>query len=156
MLALPSALRAKIALVTLLGIFLIPLTVSSMRGLPHLLACEAEIDATLRIAAANDDDAVLLSADEITSGDAPVTLCDGLAVDLQLASTTDDEARVSVTIANRSDRTWDGSVDLRLGDTAVPVRIGRVAPGETAVDTIALSIDPDRDYEITGTLLLGP
>lgn len=155
-LALPSALRAKIAVVILLGVFLIPLTMSSLRGLPHLLACEAEIDATLRIAASSDDDAVLLSADEITADEAPVSLCDGLEVDLRLASTDDDRAEVTVTISNRSERTWDGSLQLRLGDTPLPVQIGRVGSGATAVDTVALSIDPDRDYEITGALLVGP
>jgi len=142
-------------MVTLLGIFLIPVANSTLRGLTHVLTCEAAVDATLQIDNTVGDDSVLLSADTITADDED-GLCGGLSVDLQLASTTDDAADVVVEIVNDTDVDWQGSVELEFSGISVPVAIGDIAAGETATDTITLSIEPDRTYEISGTLLIGP
>ena len=152
---LPTSLRARIALVTLLGIFLIPVANSTLRGLTHVLTCEAALDATVQIDNTVDGDSVLLSADTITADDED-GLCGGLTVDLQLASTTEDAADVVVEIVNDTDVDWQGSVELEFSGISVPVAIGDIAAGETATDTIRLSIEPDRTYEISGTLLIGP
>lgn len=152
---LPTSLRARIALVSLLGIFLIPLATSTLRGLTHVLTCEAAVDASLQIDNTVDDESVLLSADTITADDDD-GLCGGLTVDLQLASATDDEATVLVEIANDSDVDWQGSVELEFSGTGVPVAIGAIGAGETAADTVTLRIEPDRTYEISGKLLIGP
>ena len=152
---LPTSLRARIAMVTLLAIFLIPLATSTLRGLTHVLTCEAEVEATLIIDSTVDDDAVLLSADTITAED-EAGLCDGLIVDLQLASTTAEEATVAIEITNRSDTDWQGSVELAFSGIDVPVAIGSIDAGDTATDTVDLAIEPGRDYEIRGTLLIGP
>lgn len=152
---LPTSLRARIALVTLLGIFLIPVANSTLRGLTHVLSCEATIDATLQIDNTAGDDSVLLSADTITP-DEDDGLCGGLTVDLQLASATDDEAAVLIEIGNDTDVDWQGSIELEFSGVAVPVAIGDIPAGETATDTIILQIEPDRTYEISGTLLIGP
>lgn len=142
-------------MVTLLGIFLIPLATSSLRGLTHVLTCEARVDATLAIDNTADDDTVLLSADTITAEDDD-GLCGGLDVDLQLASTTDDEAVVAIEILNDTDVDWQGSVELEFSGIAVPVAIGAIDAGGTATDTVTLAIEPGRTYEISGTLLIGP
>lgn len=142
-------------MVTLLGIFLIPVASSTLRGLTHVLTCEAAVDATLQIDNTVGDDSVLLSADTITADDEE-GLCGGLTVDLQLASTTEDAADVVVEIVNDTDVDWQGSVELEFSGISVPVAIGDVAAGETATDTITLNIEPDRTYEISGTLLIGP
>ena len=142
-------------MVTLLGIFLIPLATSSLRGLSHVLTCEAEVEATLIIDNTVDDDAVLLSADSITADD-EAGLCDGLIVDLQLASTTAEQATVAISISNDTDTDWQGSIELAFTGIDVPVAIGAIDAGETATDTVALAIEPGRDYEIRGTLLIGP
>lgn len=142
-------------MVTLLGIFLIPVANSTLRGLTHVLTCEAAVDATLQIDNTVGDDSVLLSADTITADDED-GLCGGLTVDLQLASTTEDAADVVVEIVNDTDVDWQGSVELEFSGISVPVAIGDVAAGETATDTITLNIEPDRTYEISGTLLIGP
>lgn len=142
-------------MVTLLAIFLIPVANSTLRGLTHVLTCEAAVDATLQIDNTVGDDNVLLSADTITAEDED-GLCGGLTVDLQLASTTEDAADVVVEIVNDTDVDWQGSVELEFSGISVPVAIGDIAAGETASDTITLSIEPDRTYEISGTLLIGP
>lgn len=142
-------------MVTLLGIFLIPLATSSLRGLTHVLTCEARVDATLAIDNTADDDTVLLSADTITAEDDD-GLCGGLDVDLQLASTTDDEAVVAIEILNDTDVDWQGSVELEFSGIAVPVAIGAIDAGGAATDTVTLAIEPGRTYEISGTLLIGP
>ncbi len=152
---LPTSLRARIALVTLLGIFLIPVANSTLRGLTHVLTCEAAVDATLQIDNTVGDDSVLLSADTITAEDED-GLCGGLGVDLQLASTRDDAADIVIEIVNGTDVDWQGSIELEFSGITVPVAIGDIGAGETATDTITLSIEPDRTYEISGTLLIGP
>ena len=152
---LPTSLRARIALVTLLGIFLIPVANSTLRGLAHVLTCEATVDATLQIDNTVGDDNVLLSADTITADDED-GLCGGLAVDLQLASTRDDSADIVIEIVNDTEVDWQGSIELELSGITVPVAIGDIGAGETATDTVTLSIEPARTYEISGTLLIGP
>lgn len=140
----------------LLGIFLIPTSMSALRGLTHVLTCRAEIDTTVSVARATDDTNVLLSADSITADEEDAALCDGLEVELQLASSDDDEADIVIEIVNRTDVDWQGSIELAFSGTDVPVAIGEIGAGETARDTVTLAIDPDRTYEITGTLLIGP
>ncbi|WP_436795672.1 hypothetical protein [Actinospongicola halichondriae] len=152
---LPTSLRARIAMVVLLGIFLIPVANSSLRGLTHVLTCQARVEASLEIDTTTADETVLLSADTITADDEK-GLCGGLDVDLQLASTTTDEAFVVVEISNGTDVDWQGSVELEFSGTAVPVAIGAIDAGETASDTVTLRIEPGRTYEIRGTLLIGP
>lgn len=157
---LPTSLRARMSLAVLLGIFLIPLTTSSLRGLSHVLTCRDEIPATVVVDSAGDDDTVLLSADSVTADDqasAEVGSCDGIFVDLQLAPTDSaDEAGVVVTVANRSDADWQGTIALDLSGSEVPVAIGTIEAGQVASDTVTLSVDADRSYEITATLLIGP
>lgn len=153
---LPSTLRARIALAALFGVFLIPLTTSSLRGLTHVLTCSEAVDATLVIDTTTSDDPVLGSADVVTV-DEPVGLCGGLDVDLQLASPPGaDEAEVEVTVTNGTDTDWQGSIELEFSGVEVPVAIGAIDAGGTATDTVTLAVEPDRSYEISGTLLIGP
>lgn len=77
-------------------------------------------------------------------------------MDLQLASTTDDEAVVAIEILNDTDVDWQGSVELEFSGIAVPVAIGAIDAGGAATDTVTLAIEPGRTYEISGTLLIGP
>lgn len=153
---LPTSLRAKIALVTLLGIFLIPITTSSLRGLTHVLTCEDEVAATLSIDnSAPEDASVLLSADSTERGEVQ-GLCGGLLVDLQLTTVQPEQAEVRVSIANQTDTDWQGTIQLRFGDAPVPVAIGSIPRGATATDHVELRVVPGKSYEITGTLLIGP
>ena len=153
---LPSALRARIAMVTILGIFLVPVTTSSLRGLNHVLSCRDEVQATLAVDTTAAGNSVVLGSADTVTREEPPALCGGLTVSLTLAEITEDRADVVVSIANDTDADWTGSVELRLGNTSVPVGIGSVDVGTTATDTVRLRVEPDRRYEISGTLLIGP
>lgn len=154
--SLPSSLRAKVALVVLLGILLIPVATSSLRGLTHVLTCEDEVVATLSIDnSAAQDASVLLSADSTQRGEVE-GLCGGLLVDLQLTTVETGRAEVRVSIANPTDDDWRGTIELHFGDTAVPVAIGSIPRGATATDDVQLRVEPGKSYEITGRLLIGP
>jgi hypothetical protein len=157
---LPSALRARVALVTLVGLLLVPITTSSLRGLTHVLTCQEAVEASLVIAPAEDESqAAVGSAASVTrdSVDAPEpTLCGGLTVDLELAETRGDRAAVVVAVTNRTTVDWRGSIELAVADVDVPLSIGRIRAGTVARDTVELRVEPDRTYEITGTLLIGP
>ncbi len=156
MLTLPTSLRARLAMATLLGIFLIPLTTSSLRGLTHLLSCTDEVPAVLSVDTTDGTNTVLLGADSTTREEADSTLCDGLDVTLQLSSATAQRADVEVQVTNGTETDWQGSMELRLASTVIPVSIGRIDAGATESDTVSLTVDAGRSYEITGTLLIGP
>jgi hypothetical protein len=155
---LPMSLRAKMATVMLLGIFFIPFATSDLRGLSHVLTCTDAVSASLLVddTAGDDGSPVLGSADSVTRDEVGLGLCGGLEVDLQLQSTRGDRAQVLVAITNATDHDWQGSVELRFDKTPVPVSIGSIAKGETETDTVELRVRAGRDYEITGTLLIGP
>ena len=152
---LPAALRARIALITLLGLFLIPVTTSSLRGLTHVLTCRADIDATLAIDTSTDAAAVLGSADRVTRGD-DEKQCEEVSVQLDLASTTGDRAELTLEITNRSGNDRNGSVELRFSGVDIPVTVGRIPARSTETESVTLRVRPDRSYQVTGTLLLGP
>lgn len=154
---MPATLRARMALALLLGIFLIPLSTSSLRGLTHVMTCSAAVDASLVIDNTSAEVPVLGSADAINVGDPAPVSCGGLVVDLQLSETgRPDQTGVVVSIRNTSDTDWHGTVELDLDDTVVPVAIGSIDAGDSSSDTVTLHIDPDRSYDISGTLLIGP
>lgn len=157
MLLLPTSLRARVAVVTLLGIFLIPFATSTLRGLTHVLSCTDEVSATLSVDTTDDTNTVLLGADTVTREEAAdPTLCGGLVVDLQISSSTTQRAEVEIRVTNETDVDWKGTLELQLGGTAIPVSIGRIDRGTTETDTVTLRVAPGRSYEISGTLLVGP
>lgn len=161
---LPASLRARVAASLLLGIFLIPVTASSLRGLTHVLTCSDEVAATLTVdTSTTGDGAVLGSADTTTrdrgadpgpgpDGDA---LCGGLVAELDLATTSADRAEVTASVTNETPDDWKGTIELRFEGTTIPVSIGRIGSGETETDTIELRVRPGRVYEISATLLIG-
>ncbi len=153
---LPLSLRAKMASVVLLGIFFIPFATSDLRGLSHVLSCTDAVSASLFVDNVQDDETILLSADSITAEEVGLGLCGGLEVDLQLTSAENGRADVLVAITNATEHDWQGTVELRFEDTPVPVAIGAIDAGDTETDVVELRVRSGRDYEITGTLLIGP
>ncbi len=157
MFTLPTSLRARIALVGLLGIFLIPASSAPLRGLTHILSCSEAVEATVFIDNSDADSGVALgSADSIDLEDPDPTLCEGLRVDFQVGAPAGEQAPVIVAITNQSATDWRGSVDLQLGDVSLPVSIGEIGAGDTETDELSLRIDPNRTYAIDGTLRIGP
>jgi hypothetical protein len=159
---MPSALRAQVALWGMLACLLIPIGVSNLRGLTHILTCKEESATDFSIQVDDQGRATLGGAtsferdddtDESTAGD---ELCGGLVLDITLASNRPGAAQMEFAITNNTEYGWHGSVQVDLGSTPIPIDIGEVEPGETATDSVDLDLDADSSYEIEGSLLIGP
>jgi hypothetical protein len=142
-------LRSRLALAALLGVFLIPIGTSSLRGLTHVLTCRERTNVPFTIDIPN-----ITSSQKITR-DQPLELCGGLTLNLRVKPIGADKVQVALPITNHTKYTWQGSVSLNVAGTSVPVRIGTVKPGRTAADTIDVKI-PHGSQTIDGSLLIGP
>ncbi|MEO7555243.1 MAG: hypothetical protein ABIV94_01395 [Acidimicrobiales bacterium] len=152
---MPPALRSRIALLVLLGAFLIPLGTSSLRGLTHILTCrdETEIPFTLIVPKAGPP--VIISSRSITRG-SPEGVCGGLVLDMGVGpGSRPGRVQLKLPITNNTKFDWQGSVSLKIGSTFVPVEIGEIRSGQTELDTIRLKVDPG-EVELNGSLLIGP
>jgi hypothetical protein len=153
---MPSALRAQVALWGMLACFLIPIGVSNLRGLTHILTCEDELASAFTIRVDGDGRATLLAASPAFDRDDVRDLCGGLLLAIEAGSPRPGHAELVFTITNNTEYGWHGSVRVDIGATPVPIDIGEVAPGESASDSIDIDLDPDSSYEIEGSLLIGP
>lgn len=151
---MPASLRQRLALVALLGVFLIPIGTSSLRGLTHLLTCQEAAQVPFSVQLSENGEASMASSSVIERGVDP-TLCGGLTLDLAASGGTDGLVTMTVPITNATDRQWQGTVQLSLGDISLPVDIGRIEPGQTATDEVDLTL-ANGSYDISGTLLIGP
>lgn len=157
---IPPALRAQVALIGLLSVLLIPIGTSSLRGLTHILTCRKEIGTPFSVLVENEGPPVVLSSASIRPQDKghprPDEVCGGLALSLHMGSRVQDRADVTLSATNRSKFGWRGSVQLRLDNTSIPVRIGAVEPGQTREDSFQLKLQSGKTYQIAGSLLVGP
>ena len=138
----------------LLGVFLIPITASSLRGLTHVLTCREETERPFTIVIPEAGPPSILSSATIER-DADSSLCGGLDVDTRVAALGGNRVRVTLPITNATDDPWKGSVALKMKGTTIPVAIGAIAAGTTRAETITLNVDPGTT-EINGSLLIGP
>ena len=152
--AMPSTLRARVAVLVFSGALLIPALMTSLGGLTHVLTCEERVETPFTFQILPGQDPVLLSSQVITRGE-PSLLCGGLSVDLSARVESRHSVTVDVPITNRSKHVWHGSVVLRLGDTTFPVGVGEVRPGSTEVDTVTFELD-EGTHEFSGSLFIGP
>jgi hypothetical protein len=157
---MPSALRAQVALVALLGVLLIPIGTSSLRGLTHILTCQEAATTPFTIDVPEDGPPSITSSSTLErnpDGSIPTNeLCGGLTLDLLIGTRTDDRAEITVSITNHSEYGWRGSVQLHLDDVEVPVDIGAIDAGDTASDAVELRLEPGETYTVAGDLLIGP
>ena len=157
---MPPALRAQVALVGFLAVLLIPIGTSSLRGLTHVLTCQEEAATPFTIQVPEDGPPVISSSSVLErpeSGEVPTgELCGGLTLDLAIGSTAEERAEVEVTISNNSDYGWQGTVQLRLDDIAIPVDIGTIDAGEAESDTVEMRVSEGNTYSVDGSLLIGP
>ena len=151
---MPSTLRARVALFALIGAFLIPVFATTLRGLTHVLTCEETVRETFAFQIVPGADPIQISSGVIRRGE-PQTLCGGLRVHLAADSRGPSRIALTVPITNESRHPWQGTVLLRLEQTALPVDVGRVEPGETRSDTLVFDLDPGL-HEVSGSLLIGP
>ena len=85
----------------------------------------------------------------------PTGLCGGLQLNMGVGPVKDNKVRLTLPITNTSKYTWKGSVELKVGGSAVPVDIGEIKAGATEVDSVDIRVDSDTT-EIEGSLLIGP
>ncbi|HEV3475027.1 MAG TPA: hypothetical protein VG602_06655 [Actinomycetota bacterium] len=157
---MPTTLRSRIALFVLMTMFLIPVSVSTLRGLTHVLTCQAQVATPFSLILQEEQQPTVISASRIErqpEGEEQVTgrLCGGLSVDLRARSIGPGEVEMHVPITNHTNFPWQGTVLFQVGKTAIPIDVGSVGPGKTASDVVNFSLDPGQ-HEVTGSLLIGP
>lgn len=154
---MPRSLKAFVAVIAFLGIFLIPLFTSSLRGLTHVLTCQEEVATPFTLIVPADGPPQVLSSVTLERGE-ETSLCGGLTLDIQARGASDGTVEMTVIINNGTDATWQGSASLALeGERAVtfPIAVGELGPGESAEDTVTISL-PEGNHELGGSLLIGP
>jgi hypothetical protein len=151
---MPSGVRSRVALLALTAIFLIPIGMSSLRGLTHILTCEEEVPTPFTVVIPQDGAPEILSS-LLLEIDAEEGLCGGLVTDVQVGSTENDQAVMTLLVSNNTAYAWHGTVQLMLEGLALPVNIKGIQPGETADDTVTIRLQPGT-HEIEGNLLIGP
>jgi hypothetical protein len=163
---MPPILRSRLALVALLGAFLIPIGMSSLRGLTHVLSCEERSETPFSVAVPDQGRPEKTSSTRITRPEAgedskqtTEDLCGGLTLSLEAPEAPPgappDEVVLALRIRNDTDFLWRGTVTLVLGSTPVPVDIGEIPSGETETDEISFKPDPGT-LDVEGSLLIGP
>lgn len=165
-----SVLKHRIALAVLVGVLVIPILSVNNGGLSHLLFCEATVTQSFAVASdsggpgeTNVTSSTRLTLDQPTvtfEGDASVTpVCDGVTAEVTAEPLDSGRVTLTVTIHNRSELPWRGSVGLAAegqGNRAdLTAAIGEVRPGEDGSASLELRV-PAGQTEIAGTLLLGP
>jgi hypothetical protein len=150
---MPNILRSRIALLALLGAFLIPIGMSSLRGLTHVLTCRepSRTPFTLIIPEAGAPEAVTSTS----FGRGQGAICGGLSLDLGARVAGPDELEMVVPITNNTTFLWRGTVKLVLDDASIPIDIGEIAAGRTRSDTVAFDLDRGA-HDLTGSVLIGP
>jgi hypothetical protein len=140
-------------LTVLLGVFLIPVVLSSLRGLTHVVSCEEAIAQPFEVSFGADGTPLLTGSRLVEAGTDPV--CANLLTDLSMREAGPNRLEVTVPIENRGNDPWRGTVSLEVGGVVIPVEIGLVPPGETRSETIVLRL-PEGVTAFTGELLIGP
>jgi hypothetical protein len=147
-------LKSRIAIVLIVGIFLIPILVSSLRGLTHVLTCSEAVAAPFTVFIAPDDSAVVTGS-ATGQADNRQGLCGGLSVDMRTGAVVDDRLALTILVTNDSPYPWQGTVDVSLNNSTIPISIGRIDPGETGTDSVPIRLDQGVN-ELDGSLLVGP
>jgi hypothetical protein len=150
---MPSLLQTRLAMTVLLGIFLIPVGLTSMRGLTHILTCSSQVEQPFEVRFDPSLGAVLTGSTQVRPDQEP--LCGALLADIAVQSGDHNQIDLTIPITNGSAIPWRGTVQLRVGATQVPVAIGLVPPGETRTETIRLRL-PDGVTTVDGSILVGP
>jgi len=150
---MPAILRSRLALLALLGAFLIPIGMSSLRGLTHVLTCKEEAKQPFTVIV-TDGQPEVLSSIRIGRDDTG-RLCGGLTLETKARAGTGGNITLVLPIANHTEHLWRGTVSVRVGQTTIPVDVGEVPAGETREDTIDLELERGTT-ELNGALLIGP
>lgn len=156
---MPAILKSRIALVAVLAALLIPIGLSSLRGLTHVLTCAEEV-ATPFTVIFEGQDAIVLSSATLTP-DEPAGLCGGLDVDIAASTSGTDTAQLTITVDNPTEFDWRGTINVALtdggalGPLIIPVPVGRVEAGGSAEKQLDVRL-AQGTHEFNGRLLIGP
>lgn len=150
---MPPILRSRLALLALLGAFLIPIGMSSLRGLTHVLTCKEETRQPFTVII-TDGVPEVLSSIRIGREDTG-RLCGGLTLETQARAGERNEVTLIFPITNHTEHLWRGTVSAVVGKTTIPIDVGEVPAGETRRGTIDLTL-PKGAIEVDGSLLIGP
>lgn len=152
---LPSALRSRLALILLLGVFLIPVGMSSLRGLTHVLTCNEQAELPFTIERKAGQPAVILSSQTIVRGQEE-GVCGGLVLDLAVGNESQPgRVELIVPLRNTSKTDWRGTVALQLGGASIPVSLQEIPAGETVRESLTVNV-PSGVTELNGSVLIGP
>src|SRR5947208_10083140 len=102
------------ALIALLGAFLIPILLSSLQGLTHVLTCQQATDVPFTVQLPENGQPTISSSSVITREQAN-GLCGGLRLDMRVGQERGNKVRIILPIANHTKYDWEGSVKLKLG-----------------------------------------
>ncbi len=149
---MPALLRSRLAVAVLFGIFLIPVILSSLRGLTHVVSCASEVERPFQVEFVGGE-AILTGSAVVVAGEAPV--CGQLEAGMSVRADGPNRLAVTIPISNQGEGAWRGTVQLQVGTTVVPVEIGLVAAGDSKTETVILRL-PDGVSSFQGSLLIGP
>ncbi|MGH2706044.1 MAG: hypothetical protein ACRDJ4_13425 [Actinomycetota bacterium] len=151
---MPPLLRSRLAAIAMIGIFLIPVGFSTLRGLTHTLACEEQSDTPFTLTLRERQRPILTTSTRLARGEER-GVCGGLLLDLRARAKSSERVDMVIYITNTSSSFWHGSVRLSTGAISIPVSIGAIAPKATGQDVVGLLLKPG-SHEIGGSLLVGP
>jgi hypothetical protein len=151
---MPTILRTRLALFALLGAFLIPMMMSSLRGLTHVLTCRESVRTPFTLIVKEDAPPEAVTSTLIRRDD-PAGICGGLALDLGARERQANQLEMVVPITNNSSYMWRGTVALKVDGTSIPVDIGAVSAGRTETDVVPFRLTRG-SHDVSGSLLIGP
>jgi hypothetical protein len=149
------------AFALLLGNFLIPVAITNLRGVTHVITCEADVRTPFTLTRENGGvtqaSSMKLEPGEPVGERAPDNqLCGGLTVAMGTKPAPDPSRVILVLpITNHTLHTWEGSIAVRFDGVTVPVTIGEISPGGTATEEVTLRLRSGAN-ELTGSILIGP
>ncbi|MEA2507232.1 MAG: hypothetical protein QOH48_1850 [Actinomycetota bacterium] len=152
---MPSILRSRIALFALLGAFLIPISMSSLRGLTHVLTCEQQARTPFSVSIPRQGPPLVATSSRLVRGQA-ATLCGGLTLNMGARVLSPTQIAMVLPIQNKTSFLWRGTVKLVLGKTSIPIDIGSVPAGSTRTAQVPFHVPSGSTDSIQGSLLIGP
>ena len=142
-----------------MGAFLIPIGMSSLRGLTHVLVCEKEVKQPFTMVVTASGEPQILSSTRLARAPEAAPngrgICGGLLIEPRARSEGRGRIAFTLPVRNLTDHIWRGTIAVRLGSIQIPVDVGEVGPGETGSDTILLNLDPG-EHKVDGSLFVGP
>ena len=152
---MPPVLRSRLALVTVLGVFLIPIGTSSLRGITHVLTCEEPAEVAFSVVVPESGEPTILGTGPTLERGAEPGLCGGLLLNAAVGRDQAGRLKITLSLTNQTEDPWQGTVKRRLGSTSVTIAIGEIAAGQTETDTVDLHVGSGT-HEIDTALLIGP